>query len=306
MTGGNGRQLANGLGWFSIGLELAKVAAPGAVARLIGVQDSGGKRAMMCAYGLRELAAGIGILSQPRPAAWMWGRVAGDMVDLASLAPALSSDNAHRGRSAAATAAVLGVTAFDVYCGMQLSGGAEDRVRVRKPIIINRSTEEVYRFWHDLGNVPQFMSRIESVAMTGSTRSHWKARTPGGMTVEWDAEMVNDEPDALIGWRPVEGSDFYNSGTVRFETGPGGRGTRVTVEMQYAPPGGAISAKIAKLTGMAPGQQLERDLRRLKQILETGEVVKSDASIHSGMHAAQPPETMVEPHTAQELRPSFA
>ncbi|HEY7390679.1 MAG TPA: SRPBCC family protein [Bryobacteraceae bacterium] len=312
----NQQRLTNGLGWFSIGLGLAEVAAPGQVARLIGVSDTGGKRALLRAYGLREVAAGVGILSQPRPAGWLWGRVAGDMLDLASLGSALTSEKSDRVKVAAAAAAVAGVTALDIYCGAQLSRGEagnvlDKRVQLTKSIIINRSPEEVYRYWHDLGNVPKFMSWIESVQVTGGVRSHWKAKGPGGVTAEWDAEMVNDEPNALIAWRSVEGSDIHNSGTVRFEPGPGGQGARVTVELQHSPSGAGISARVARFLGRAPGQQLQADLRRLKQILETGEIVNSDASIHRGTHAAQPSGTTegrdagAEARQAKELRPSL-
>jgi uncharacterized membrane protein len=313
----NQQRLANGLGWLSIGLGVAEIAAPGQLARLIGVPDTGRKRTLLRAYGLREVAAGIGILSQPRPAGWLWGRVAGDMLDLATLGSALASESSDRGKLAAATAAVAGVTALDIYCGAQLSRRAEGmafdkHVRVRKAIIINRSPEEVYRYWHDLGNVPKFMSRIESVQVTDGVRSHWRAVGPAGVGVEWDAEMVNDEPNALIAWRSVEGSDVHNSGTVRFEPGPGGKGARVTVEVQYVPPGGAISTKIARLLDASRGPQLESDLRRLKQIMETGEIVHSDASIHTGMHAAQPAgaaearDAGSESRSTKELQPTLA
>lgn len=314
---GNEQRLANGLGWFSIGLGLAEVVAPGKVTRVIGVRDTGGKRALVRAYGLREVAAGVGILSQPRQAGWLWGRVAGDLVDLASLGSALASGKSNRVKVAATTAAVAGVTALDIYCGAQLSRDAtgatpDKRIRVRRSVIINRSPEEVYRYWHDIANVPRFMSRIESVEVTEGARSHWKAKAPGGIRAEWDAEMVDDEPNALIAWRSVEGSHVRHSGTVRFEPGPGGQGARVTVEIHYSPPGGAISTRIARLFGAAPGQQLDGDLRRLKQILETGEVVKSDASIHRGMHAARPSGTLEARETPsesygsmKELRPSL-
>ena len=293
---GNEQRLANGLGWFSIGLGLAEFVAPGQVARLIGMRDTGGRRALLRTYGLREVAAGVGILSQPLPAGWLWGRVAGDVLDLATLGSALAGKNSDRARVAVAAAAVAGVTALDIYCGAQLSRGAagiasDKRIRVRKTIIINRSPEEVYRYWHDIRNLPKFMSRIESAQVMEGARSHWKAKAPGGISAEWDAEMVNDEPNALIAWRSVDSSHIRHSGTVRFESGPGGKGARVTVEFQYAPPGGELGARLARLFGSAPGQQLEGDLRRLKQILETGEIVRSDPSIHSGMHAARPPKT---------------
>jgi uncharacterized membrane protein len=292
----NAERLANALGWFSIGLGLAEMAAPSAVAQLIGVTDEDKTRNVLRGYGLREIAAGIGILSRPQPAGWLWGRVAGDLLDLSSLGTALSSSRSNRARVGAATAAVIGVTALDVRCALQLHRGSANGgnvktgdVRVIRTIILNRSPEEVYRFWHDFANLPTFMKHLESVEITGDNRSHWKATGPGGKTVEWDAEIVEDQPNTRIAWRSLEGSDIDNSGSVQFERAPGGRGTLVRVELRYAPPGGVVSATIAKLFGEEPGQQVDDDLRAFKQVLETGEVVKSDASIHRGMHPAQPP-----------------
>jgi uncharacterized membrane protein len=232
----------------------------------------------------------------------MWARVAGDVLDLATLSTALNSQGSDRTRVVAATAAVLGVTALDVFCGQQLSrtererssdgnglaAQANDSGQVTKTLIINRPPDEVYRFWHDFEKLPTFMSNLESVQTTGEKRSHWKAKGPVGRTFEWDAEITDDQPNKRIAWRTVGESDVDHSGSVRFERATGGRGTLLIVELQYAPPGGALSAKIAKLFGSEPGQQIDHDLRILKQILETGEVMKSDASIHKGMHAAQP------------------
>jgi uncharacterized membrane protein len=292
----NVERLANALGWFSIGLGLAELAAPRALAQLIGVKDEDKTRNVLRGYGMREIAAGIGILSRPQPAGWLWGRVAGDLLDLSSLGSALGSSRSNRVRVGAATAAVIGVTALDVRCALQLQRGSTNGgsaktgdVRVTKTIIVNRSPEEVYRFWHDLANLPTFMKHLESVQVTGDNRSHWKATGPGGKTVEWDAEIVEDQPNTRIAWRSLEGSDIDNSGSVQFERAPGGRGTLVRVELRYTPPGGVVSATLAKLFGEEPGQQVDDDLRAFKQVLETGEVVKSDASIHRGMHVAQPP-----------------
>jgi uncharacterized membrane protein len=292
----NVERLANALGWFSIGLGIAELAAPRALAQLIGVKDEDKTRNVLRGYGMREIAAGIGILSRPQPAGWLWGRVAGDLLDLSSLGSALGSSRSNRVRVGAATAAVIGVTALDVRCALQLQRGSTNGgsaktgdVRVTKTIIVNRSPEEVYRFWRDLANLPTFMKHLESVQVTGDNRSHWKATGPGGKTVEWDAEIVEDQPNTRIAWRSLEGSDIDNSGSVQFERAPGGRGTLVRVELRYTPPGGVVSATLAKLFGEEPGQQVDDDLRAFKQVLETGEVVKSDASIHRGMHVAQPP-----------------
>lgn len=292
----NAERLANALGWFSIGLGLAELAAPRAVAQLIGVEDEDRTRNVLRGYGMREIAAGIGILSRPQPAGWLWGRVAGDILDLSSLGSAMGSSRANRVRVGAATAAVIGVTALDVRCALQLQRGSANGqtaktgdVRVTRTIIVNRSAEEVYRFWHDFANLPTFMKHLESVEVTGDNRSHWKATGPGGKTIEWDAEIVDDQANSRIAWRSLEGSDVQNAGSVQFERAPGGRGTLVRVELQYTPPGGVIGATLAKLFGEEPGQQVDDDLRAFKQVLETGEVVKSDASIHRGMHPAQPP-----------------
>ncbi|MBV9764223.1 MAG: SRPBCC family protein [Acidobacteriaceae bacterium] len=295
--GSNEERIANGLGWFSIALGLAEVAAPGQLADLIGVRKKKETLALLRIYGLREIAAGIGILAQPRPTGWLWARVAGDLLDLSALGSALASNRTDKARAATATAAVIGVTAVDVLCARQMSQSSGDGaastgapVYVTKTIIVGRSADEIYRFWRDFTNLPAFMKHLQSVEITAEKQSHWKAEGPAGTTIEWDAEIVDDQPGVRIGWQSLEGADVDNSGAVYFERATGGRGTLVRVELQYAPPGGAIGASIAKLFGKEPGQEIEDDLRALKQVMETGEVAKSDASIHSGLHPAQPAE----------------
>jgi uncharacterized membrane protein len=301
---------AKRLGWFSIGLGLAEIAAPRAVARLIGVNDHEETRNTLFAVGLREITTGIGILTKSRPAGWAWSRVGGDLMDLALLGKALSSDESDRTRVAAATAAILGVTALDYVTSRQLSGrngfeedgGLTRRTRARgsrgidvvEAITINRPRTEVYAFWHSFENFPRFMAHLESVQMIDERRSRWKARAPAGTTAEWEAETVEDRPNELIAWRALSDSDVPNSGQVRFRDAPGNRGTEVIVELKYQPPGGKIGALIAKLFGEEPSQQVKSDLRRLKQVLELGEIVHSDASIHEGPHPAQPPEELSE------------
>lgn len=283
-------RIADGLGWFSVALGLAEVLAPGAVAKVSGLKDSGGRRALLRVYGLREMAAGIGILSGKKPAGWLWGRVAGDVVDLASLGAAAGGSDTKPGKLATATAAVVGVTALDVYCAQKLSGVPEKggTIRVSKSVIIDRSPEEVYAYWRDFENLSRFMTHLESVEVTGENRSHWRAKGPAGIKVEWESEITRDEPSSMIQWRSVSG-DIRHGGCVQFERATGGRGTVVRVQMQYSPPGGAIGSGIAKLFGADPKQHVEQGLRQLKQILETGSIVKSDASIHDRMHPARPP-----------------
>lgn len=289
-------RLANALGWFSIGLGLAEVLAPGKLASFIGLEDENKHAGLLRFYGMRELAAGAGILSQQQQASWVWARVAGDMLDLASLASAFRAEGADKSRLAAATAAVLGVTALDVMCGQALSladahraGIQPDMPHAATALFINKSPEEVYRFWRNFENLPRFMHHIESVQTIDGRRSHWRARLPGGFHLEWQAETIEDHPNSLISWRSVEGSEMFSAGSVRFERAGGGRGTNVILDIHYAPPGGALSAAAAKFLEGGVQLKMKEDLRALKQLLEVGEIVKSDSSIHAGMHAARPP-----------------
>src|SRR5688500_1181062 len=266
-------RLANALGWVSIGRGLAQIAAPRAVARLIGVKDDGNNTTLMRTLGMREITSGIGILNQPRAPGWMWSRVAGDVMDLALLGSALNASDNNRTRTVAATAAVLGVTALDVLCGQQLqrqhseeamadqgaTGKDADR-RVTQSITINRPPEQVYAFWRQLDNLPQFMRNLESVEVIDQQRSHWRDKGPADKTVEWDAVITQDRPNELIAWRADEQADVYNEGTVRFRPAPGGRGTEVSVDLRYDPPGGSAGVAVAKLLKKEPGKQVYDDL----------------------------------------------
>jgi uncharacterized membrane protein len=292
---GSARQLARGLGWFSLGLGAVQVAAPGRVASFVGIQDGGASLKVIRLVGLREIASGVGILASHEPANWVRARVGGDVMDLALLGGALSSDETRRGNAGAASVVVAGVTALDVFCSERLrqeaDGEADRRSRLTKAITVNRPVEEVYRFWRDFQNLPRFMRHLESVQVIDAERSHWKTQAPAGKSVEWDAEIVKDIPNELISWRSVEGSEVDNSGAVRFMPAPGGHGTEVRVDMRYETPGGALGELVAKLLGESPEQQVEDDLRAFKQVLETGEVVRSDATLGGGrvrQHPAQP------------------
>ena len=285
-------QLARGLGWFSLGLGLAELLAPRSVAKIAGVRGNTG---LIRLFGLREIASGIAIFTQgKRPAGAVWSRVVGDALDLACLGAAFASPDSNKGRVAFATANVLAVTALDVLCAQQLSGDGDGaktergKIPVNKSIVINASAEEVYQFWRDFENLPQFMRYLESVTVTGEGRSHWVAKAPGG-SVEWDAEITEDRPNQSISWRSLEGSEVETSGTVRFEPAVGGRGTVVHVQLDYNPPGGALGALFAKLFGEDPDGQMQTDLRRFKQVIELGEVVVSDGTLAGEGYTEQRP-----------------
>jgi uncharacterized membrane protein len=275
----NDENISRGLGWFSIGLGLAELAAPRGLTKLIGLR--GDHSGLLRTLGMREIASGIGILTEPRPAAWLWSRVGGDAIDLALLGAALRTRKANRRKIAWATAAVAGVTVLDVIFSQRLSrraGAARKRgaFRVAHAVTINRSPEELYRFWRDFQNLSRFMKHLESVRAQGDRRSHWVAKGPAGMTVEWDAEITEDRPNEIIAWRSLEGADVDSVGAVRFERAPGGRGTVVKVNLQYRPPAGAVGAVVAKLFGEDPEWQIKDDLRRFKQLVETGEIITTE------------------------------
>lgn len=153
-----------------------------------------------------------------------------------------------------------------------VSVSAKRGIKVEKSVTINKSPEELYSFWRRFENLPRFMNHLESVTTTSGGRSHWVAKAPAGTTVEWDAEVYNEKENELIAWRSLDGADVDNAGSVRFETATGGRGTTVRVTLRYDPPGGALGAAVASLFGENPEQQIEEDLRRFQQVMETGEV----------------------------------
>ncbi|MDX2215609.1 MAG: SRPBCC family protein [Oculatellaceae cyanobacterium bins.114] len=154
--------------------------------------------------------------------------------------------------------------------------GINKSIRVEKTVTINKSAEELYSFWHNFENLPHFMKHLQAVTVLDDRRSHWVAKAPMGQDVEWDAEIVKDEPNHLIAWTSVEEADVENSGFVRFQPAPADRGTEVKVVIEYAPPGGALTAVLAKFFGEEPEQQIGDDLRRFKQLMEAGEIATTE------------------------------
>jgi uncharacterized membrane protein len=287
---GSSLRLAKGLGLFSLGLGFAELLAPRGVAKVAGLNTN--RTGLIRLFGLREIASGLGIFMQRKPTEAVWSRVAGDALDVACLGVAFNSSGSKKGRLAFATANVLGVTALDIVCAKQLTtanGEALDVKEVTRSVVINASPQELYSYWRDFEKLPTFMKHLESVRLTGERQSHWVAKAPAGTTVEWDAEITADEPNRRIAWRSTENSDVYNSGSITFEPAPGDRGTIVKVEMQYEPPAGTLGVALAKLFGEEPDQQVSEDLRRFKQVIETGEVVVSDATIEGIAYSEQLP-----------------
>ena len=302
--GTGGESTADFLGIFSVGLGLAEFLAPKAMSRLVGIKHPDERNVgTMRLMGLREIGHGVAILSNQQPAKAVWSRVAGDALDLALLGTVLRDEENDRGRTLFAVGNVLAVAALDLMVARQLSRQPDTPVSERmdegivvtkRSVTVRRPVDEVYAYWRDFTNLPRFMRHLESVTMLDERRSRWVAKAPAGRTVEWEAETTEDRPNELIAWRSLPGADVQNRGEVRFQPAPGDRGTEVRVTLEYDPPFGKLGSKIAMLFREEPGQQVADDLRHFRQVMETGELLFSDATKQRGPHPAQPNREPVE------------
>jgi uncharacterized membrane protein len=165
----------------------------------------------------------------------------------------------------------LDIDHSDKKLGLQkmLSG----EINVEKSVTINKPAAELYKFWRNFENLPQFMNHLELVKNTDPLYSHWKTKAPLGYSVEWDAEITNEVENRLIEWKSIEGSDIPNSGRVEFSETKD-RGTVVKVTFQYEAPGGKLGSFFAKVFGENPATQVEDDLRRFKRLMEAGTNLK--------------------------------
>ncbi|HEX6158543.1 MAG TPA: SRPBCC family protein [Thermoanaerobaculia bacterium] len=170
----------------------------------------------------------------------------------------------------------LGVSTAGSDDGRQVSVPYGKGVRVEKSVTINAAPETVYAFWRNFENLPRFMHNLEAVEVHDNLRSKWVAKGPAGSALAWEAEIINEVPNELIGWRSIEGSQVDNAGSVHFTPAAGGRGTEVKVVLRYDPPAGKVGAKISKILGEDPAMNVQEDLRRLKMLLETGEIATTE------------------------------
>jgi uncharacterized membrane protein len=141
---------------------------------------------------------------------------------------------------------------------------------------INKSPQELYDYWRNLENLPKIMQNLDSVKQIDEKRSHWVARTVGGAQIEWDAEIVADEPGQYIAWKSDHNAEIKTYGIIRFDPAPGNRGTDVNLLLKYSLPFGVVGAADAAMMGSEPSQQARQDLQRFKQFMETGEIATTD------------------------------
>ena len=166
---------------------------------------------------------------------------------------------------------VLGLSTAEEDNGRQVSVPYGRGIRVEKSVTVNAPPEELYRFWRNFENLPRFLSHLQSVKVIDDKRSHWVTKGPIGTDAEWDAEIINEIPNALIGWRSVDGSNVRNAGSVHFTRSTGNRGTEMRVVLRYDPPAGAIGDAIAKMFGTDAALEVQEDLRIFKQLIEAGQ-----------------------------------
>jgi uncharacterized membrane protein len=293
-------KLTRGLGWLSLGLSSPALLMPQEFGQALGVGDAPRHRATAVVVGVQELVAGVGLLGRPSPA-WLWYRVGGDLIHIGMLGRALKNhDGRGLPRTAAAFAAVVGITGVDVYAAVTRSRGKVE-MDTSGTTTVGLPAQEVYDMWRHLDNLPQFMAHLEEVRPDGNGRSHWRAGAPFGRTVEWDAEITEDEPGQRIAWRSVGSADIHNEGSVQFVPAPGGGGTEVHVKLRYEMPGGKLGEAVARYFGEDPRQQLDDDLRRFKQVAETGEVVRSEGAPGGKRARREFPQHPARPLTRDEL-----
>jgi uncharacterized membrane protein len=231
-----------------------------------------------------------------------WER-AGSIIAGTLIGALAASRREGRGAAAAAAGGLL-LRGLSGYCPVSAAVGRDTRttttrealsgsrgIHVREAITINRPVDEVYRFWRQLSNLPSFMSHLEHVEELDRTRSRWTVRGPAGIGVSWDAHIINEIPNELIGWQSVGDADVVSAGSVHFNPTPHGA-TEVWTHLQYVPPAGKLGAWIASLFGEEPSQQIREDLRRLKAYLETGEIARaSERPFGRGRFPAYPSTT---------------
>jgi uncharacterized membrane protein len=295
--------LVKGLGAASLGLGLAELVAPDKVAALAGLDDSSPVRPVIRVLGVRECGHAAALLFGPSKL--VWTRVVGDILDLTLLAAGVATrGRGRRRRGMLAAVALAGIGGADLYAALRTTGngssgrhGNAPRHRIlRAAVTVWRSPEEVYRFWRDLENLPTFMHHLKSVTVDADGRSHWVANAPIGQSVQWDAQITEDEPNKRIAWQSLPGALVENGGSVEFAPTPDGSGTEVRVAVGYHIPGGVLGKAAATVFGESPDQQVNDDLRRFKQLLETGQVMRSDGSPEGAAAVRQMHQRTAQPH----------
>jgi len=265
---------AQTLGWLSVGLGLTALLAPRPLGALTALRE---RTPLLRLVGGRELASGVGLLTQRRQIPWLWSRVAGDAMDLALILSACGRRNPARTRSWVTAGVVAAIAAADVTASVRETSTPgrspyAGEATLSEVLVVNKTPQECYEFWRKQENLGRFMRSVESITPLDERRARWRMRGPLRTKLEWTSEITADAPGSHVGWRTVDGADVEHAGVVRFHAATGGRGTLVRVAMRYRPPLGIAGDLFARLLGKYPRFEIREDLRRFKQLMETGEV----------------------------------
>ena len=290
----NGRRSARLLGWFSLALGAAEVAAPKALARVLGTRPR--PALTRTAYGLRELAVGAGILASQNPRPWVWARVAGDALDLLTLAAIRGNRPARPATVALALGSVAAVTALDLRTALGRDGdAAEDATpddgrrgapagaqTVRGSVVVDRPPDEVFWAWRDPVTVATMLSPFLEVRAESPELAHLRLKTPAGGWLHWSWDVPDERPGDFMRFRSLPGSSVRNEGTARLRPADGGRGTHLEVEGWYLAPGGRVGTAALSGFGTAPEAALDAVLARFKGLVEGGVAPSTDEGRSEG------------------------
>jgi uncharacterized membrane protein len=280
-------RLVIALGWASAIAGARLVLAPTAAVEAIGTADAPGHRRVTELAGARNLAVAAGLLLRSSPA-WLWARVGGDLLDMTLLGWGAQRsgvlrrisgkiDRSRATRVGVAAAALAGLTGIDLYAAMTRSRPTT-ALRLTSSVTVAVPALQAYELWRLFERLPAFLTHIDEIRVTGPDTSHWRASAPFGAPVEWDAQIVDDVPGERLAWLSIAGGAVANAGDVAFSPAPGGRGTEIHVTLYYRTSGARAAAALARYFGERPARQLDDELRRFKQIVETGEVVRSEGA----------------------------
>lgn len=266
-------KLTTGLGYFSLGLGTMQLLVPDRVNRLIGVRDDAGSRFWQRVVGVQELSAAAGIFTQRRPVEWLWGRTAADVLHLSLLARSLRGRAVAPSRVAGAMGSVVGTFALDAYASARMTSDPqatrkEAPVQCNASITISGTREEVQRGWQEF------------------------ERSGGPHVRLGPIETVQEQLGSSTEFRTTDPSA---TGIARFVDAPGRRGTEIHLELEYEVPAGAVGAAVKKVVGDDPHQMAQDDLRRFKQLVETGEVVRSEGAPTGHSARLQPKQRPAQP-----------
>lgn len=268
-------KLVEGLGWFSLGLGTAQLVAPGTLNRMIGAPNDRHSRFVQRVVGIQELTAAAGILGFRRVPGWLWGRTAGDLLHLTMVGRTFDRVGARRGRLALTMASLAGTLAADAYASARTTSDPEE---VRKELSTKATASVTVRTSID------------------EARARWREFEQRGEDVRLGPiEIIREEPDGSISWRTLDRAKAKAWGVLRFAEAPGDRGTELSLELEYEVPMGEVGAAVLKIAGDDPHQMAQDDLRRFKQLLETGEIARSDGAPMGHSARVQPKQRPAQP-----------